>query len=435
MDGLWPHQSRALKYLAENKWTLIWGEMGSGKTRIVIEHIVQNQFDLVLIVCPKQVIPVWIYQFSLFSGIKPEVVTKSNTMLSSGVWVINYDMVWRLKFLLTQDYGLIVADECHRIKAPGSKVSRFMGRLAKRSLRRIGMSGTPVVRDILDLYGQFRFIDSTIYGTRYDLFRDQYAVMGGYFGYEVVDFKNLDEFHAKLNSRTIRFEGVTKDLPDFIDQVYPVVLPPAVKKAYDSLKKKSIVSLSQRTVAADNVLIKLVRLQQITSGYLPVENSLAMPLHDGKINALQEVIEDSDEPLVVFCRFRYDIQQIERLCKRKGIKPAIIPGDGYERFIHGDSRVLIAQIQTGSEGIDLTMCGDRQCRRAVFYSNTFWSSQYWQARKRIHRPGQKQTCHYIHLVAANTIDERIYEVLKSRKNVADELKSVIPEGLEGEIDE
>jgi len=177
-------------------------------------------------------------------------------------------------------------------------------------------------------------------------------------------------------------------------------------------------------VTTRNILTRLLRLQQVTGGFIrDDEGHTVEQVSDSKLLALEDVIDDildAGKKVVVFARFIPEIDAICRKLERKGLQGAVITGavknraEQVRRFQEeADCRVFIAQIQTAGLGITLTAADT-----AVFYSLDFNYANYSQARARIHRIGQRNNCLYIHLVAKNTIDEQILRALQRKEDIA-----------------
>ena len=301
-----------------------------------------------------------------------------------------------------------------------------MHRLGKRAKSRMGLSGTPIPQGPLDAYGIFRFLDPVIFGTRFAAFRARYAVMGGFQGYQVIGYQNMEEFNRKFGSITFHIEENAVSLPEYIDIKVPIQMPKNAWSAYHEMAKEFCTWLeSGENVTAPNTLAKLMRLQQITSGFLPTETESPSAqkitqLHDAKAQAMIDIIADTDDPVVIFYRFSHDGHEIRKKLEKRNLEILEISGqqNDYDRFREGESRILLAQIQSASEGIDLTRCGDRPCNRAIYYSIGFISSaSYKQSRARIRRPGQTETCFYHHLVVPGSIDETVYQNMDDKEKL------------------
>ena len=159
-------------------------------------------------------------------------------------------------------------------------------------------------------------------------------------------------------------------------------------------------------------MTKLLRLSQITGGYITNEyTNMAEQISSAKINALEEIVDE----------FIPEIDAITKMLNKRKIKYALIRGDVKDRAGEVDkfqndkeTKIFIGQLQTTGMGLTLTASDT-----AVFYSLSYNFADYEQAKARIHRIGQKNTCTYIHLIAKNTIDEKVMEALSKKKNIAD----------------
>ncbi len=151
---------------------------------------------------------------------KTEQVRDNYQPDACNVYVINYESVWREPFfswaVKNGPWSMIVLDESHRAKSPGSRVSKSLYRLGLRSYKRVAMSGTMMDENPLDVYGQYRFLDVGIFGSKWTRFRDQYAIMGGFQGRQIVGHKNQQELMIKVDSVCLR---VTEEEAESFDQL------------------------------------------------------------------------------------------------------------------------------------------------------------------------------------------------------------------------
>ena len=429
--------------MKKSKSVAILAEMGTGKTLITIAlagALYNNQkINKMLIVAPLSIVSVWESEFKKFAdfdfniavldGSSQKKYQALNNLFGKGlqVAVINYESCWRIEEMLAiWQPDLIVCDESSKIKNPQAKQSKALHRLGKQSKHNIILTGTPVTNNPLDFFSQYKFLDENIFGSSFYAFRARYAILGGYGNHQVVGYKNLPELVEKAHSIAFR---ITKkealDLPEQVDQIRLVDLEPKAETQYRLLERESVAELEQGNVVAMNVLTKLLRLSQITGGFVKTEISdEAVPISSAKINALEEIIDecmDARKKLVVFARFVVEIDAIERLLIKKKIGYALIKGDvkdraeQVEKFQKDETvRVFVGQIQTTGMGLTLTAADT-----AVFYSLDYSFSNYEQAKARIHRIGQKNNCTYIHLIANKTIDEKVFDALKRKKSIAD----------------
>ena len=429
--------------MAKSKSVAILAEMGTGKTLISIGIAgylyLQKEINKLLIVAPLSITKVWEEEFAKFADFEYQAKVlegsskKKNEELKNlfgnklQVAIINYESCWRMeKEIADWKPDMIICDESSKIKNPQAKQSKALHRLGKISKHNIILTGTPVTNTPLDFFSQYKFLDENIFGGSYYSFRARYAVMGGYGNHQVIGYKNLQELTEKAHKIAFR---ITKkealDLPEQVDTTRYVELEPTSRTIYNQVERESYAELEQGEIITRNVLTKLLRLSQITGGYITNEyTNMAEQISSAKINALEEIVDeciDANKKLVVFARFIPEIDAITKMLNKRKIKYALIRGDVKDRAGEVDkfqndkeTKIFIGQLQTTGMGLTLTASDT-----AVFYSLSYNFADYEQAKARIHRIGQKNTCTYIHLIAKNTIDEKVMEALSKKKNIAD----------------
>lgn len=444
---LYEHQQRAYDFaldtLEQGKGLAILADMGTGKSLMTIAitgTLAQEKgVKRMLVVCPKSIVGVWEEEFRKFANYRYALtvldgtISKKKTAFSymTGealqVIVVNYESAWRLEKEITKwKPDLIVCDESSKIKNPGTSQSKAMHRLGKLTKYNIILTGTPITNNPLDIFSQYKFLDEDILGGSYYLFRNRYAVFGGYQNHQIIGYRHLAELVEKVHeiAYRIKIEDAV-DLPPFIDETRTIKLEPKAQSIYTQIERDCYAALSaDAEVTARNVLTQLLRLSQCTGGYIRDDVSgVAQAVSTAKLDALEDIIDtcqDEGKKVVVFARFVPEIEAIEKLLKKKDIGYALIYGattdraDQVKKFQEDeDCRVFIGQLQTTGMGLTLTAASV-----AVFYSLDFSYANYEQSRARIHRIGQKEKCLYIHLVCKGTVDERIMNALKHKGDVA-----------------
>ena len=174
-------------------------------------------------------------------------------------------------------------------------------------------------------------------------------------------------------------------------------------------------SSSASVVTAANAMVVALRLAQVTGGTLMDEAGAPHVVSVAKRDALAEYLDGvGDEPVVVFGRFRADLDAIHLAAAAAGLSSSELSGRRSElaAWQAGETRVLVAQVAAGSVGIDLT-----RARVAVWYSLSYSLAEYVQSRARVLRPGQTRAVVFAHIVAAGTIDEDVYRALEARGDV------------------
>lgn len=430
-------------------------EMGCGKTLTAIAvtgaAYQMGKVKRVLIVAPTSVCAVWPKEFSEYANfpytIKTMLGDKTKRLKELAdlvrfpyrhlkVAVINYESTWRdgiFEALEDYDADLIICDESQRIKTHDSEQSKAMHRLGDKARYKMILSGTPVQNEAVDIFSQYRFLDSTVFGSNFYTFRNRYAVMGGFNRKQIVAYRDLDQLIQKEHSIAYR---VTKDealdLPDQTFENRYITMSQKERNVYDRLRRDSFAELADGgTVTATTVLTKLLRLQQYTGGFL-VEDDATKPqlVSTGKLDALSDILKDyvveGKKKLVIFARFLPEVHEIERLTEKilrpNGMKAVAIYGE-IKKEDRGDivqqfqtdpaTMVFIGQIDTAGTGITLTAADT-----CVYYSVNFNYATYSQSLSRIHRIGQHHPCTYIHLVVENSVDSQILTSLSKKEDLA-----------------
>lgn len=439
------HQIKAYNLALLNDNFALLMEMGTGKSltsvAVVSRRYLRGEVKKVLIVAPTSVCPVWpkefeastvMYKVEVLEGPAAKRIQKLNDLSKwrnhLQIAVINYEATWRiLDALLAWKPDMIIADESQRIKNPNAKQSKAMHKLGKIAKYKLILTGTPVQNQPMDFFSQYKFLDESIFGTSYYAFRSRYAIMGGYGGHQVIGYNRLDELIKKAHSIAYR---VTKeealDLPEQIDQFRYCELEPKAKTLYRQIRNESYAELSnEQEITVRNVLTRLLRLQQITGGYVNTDDGKQQEVSKAKLKTLKELVEDiveSGKKVVIFARFIAEIQAILEMLEEMEISYSYISGevpipergDRVKVFQEDpDCKVFVAQIQTAGLGITLTAADT-----AIFYSVDFNYANYSQARARIHRIGQRNNCTYIHLVCKNTVDEHVLQALQRKEDIA-----------------
>jgi len=249
------------------------------------------------------------------------------------VAVVNYEATWRMEETLARwKPDMIICDESQRIKTPSAKQSKTMHRLGRLAKYRLILTGTPVSQGPLDFFSQYKFLDPSIFGNSYYAFRARYAIMGGFENRQIIGYKNLPELIRKAHSIAFR---VTKeealDLPPFTDQVLYCELERKAMSIYTQLKKESVAELSaEKVLTATNVLSRLLRLSQLTGGYLGDGEGGIEEVSRAKMNLLDETLDDllgAGKKVIVFARFLPEIAAIRKLLEKKGILYEWIAGE------------------------------------------------------------------------------------------------------------
>lgn len=417
-------------------------DMGTGKTITTIAVagtlFKEGHIKRLLVVAPKSIVNVWEQEFEKFAAFPYTLVVldgdgnkKADTIRHMGsvglsVIVVNYESCWRLE----TDIGrwrpdMIVCDESSKIKNPQAKCSKALHRLGKSSGYNLILTGTPITNSPLDFFSQYKFLDENIFGGSFYGFRGKYAILGGYQNHQIVGYKKLAELVEKAHSVAYRIRiDEAVELPEFIDEVRPVVLEKKAQQLYDGIDKDSFAELMSGEVTARNVLTRLLRLSQCTGGFIRDDNNgIVQEVSRAKLEALEDIVDgclEKGKKVVVFARFVPEIDSIAKMLEKKNIGYSLIKGDVTDRAeqvaafqTDPNIKVFIGQLQTTGMGLTLTAG-----TVVVYYSLDFSYANYEQSRARVRRIGQTKRGVYIHLVCKDTIDEKFMAALKQKADVS-----------------
>lgn len=434
----WNHQMEAYEKLKQNleskKGFALFMDMGTGKSKVVIDYINNiEEKKLIVILCPKTVATVWTREFGKHSIDNFKIfnltgITKSAKesmiktidfakQISKAVIILNYESAYREPFKswsYKQAIDLIILDESHKVKAPNGKASKFCAKLAqKHSRKTILLTGTPLPHSPQDIYAQFRAMNPEIFGTSVTRFRNKYSNQWGQYQSQRTWFTE-GEYTEKINNNSYQVKASDAlDLPEAIHENIDIIMPSKAKKLYKELEEEFIIWLDDGVeITAANALVKLLRLQQLTGGFIKSEDTL-YKVHSEKIDAAVGIIESLKEPVVIFTKFRPELDGLKAEFEKKNYRVKELSGRcnelGAGATYPDECDILLVQIQAGGVGIDLTAA-----RICIYYSIGFNRGDYEQSLARVHRPGQEKKVIYYHLEVPKSIDTYIRKNLKAK---------------------
>lgn len=449
----WRHQKQGYWFAMSREAALLDFDMGIGKSKIAVDVVVNRHAKRTLICCPVSVRGVWRREFAKWA---PEwnaeilvVDQRSWTSARKAAWVdeqvkllgllgrpvvvvVNYETAWRQEMadvLTGIEWDVVIGDESHRFKNPESNTAEFMYAVREHAKFRLCLTGTPFAHSWLDVFGQMMFLDPGVFGTIYGAFRDRYSVTtDNGFGKVVVDKRNDEEFTRRL-SHVVLHRGLDDtdiELPPIRDERVEVELEQKAQDVYEQLEDELMAEIEAGTVTAKNAMVKLLRLQQVTSGHVPLDAEFGNPESAGRIEmvghekqkALAELLSEiaAHERVVVFSRFTEDLTRAREVAEEMGREYGEVSGNAKDLTEHAQIpervNVLGVQIRSGGTGVDFTAA-----RYGIYYSMGLSLADYLQSRKRLWRPGQERNVMLYHLVATGTVDVRVYGAMARRQRV------------------
>ena len=474
----WPHQKRGINYLRGASAAAIGAGMGTGKTLMAIGALNCLEVDRALLVAPVATFGVFPRELRLHSTRKWHTENGTRRTRKGTVKKLSLLQRWELIGELfacgcgrphlaimgyeamakdpvaSADVGalgidVVVYDEVHRLKAAGGGASWTAKSWVNQIARRWGMSGTLMPQGPWDVYGTYRALDPSVFGTNKTRFESKFIVMG-----QTRDGKAFpkDVFDDEKQEFSRRFHSIAYvpvvdlQLPACTHKIESFELEPTARAVYDGIRDAGVAEISaavaaaggnptptgdERTVAPANAGVELLRFAQVTGGSVTDDDGVTSVVSTAKVDALAGVLErvgcrkggldgkSRPEPVVVFCRFRPDLDAIRAKCAQLGLRYAEVSGshkDGLDddAKMHPECDVLGAQIASGGIGVDFT-----RARVNVWYSTGYELWLFEQAQKRSHRPGQTRQVLNVYLIANNTVDADIYSALARKKNVVE----------------
>lgn len=458
------HQKRAFEFVMNrfenDSGAALLVEMGCGKSLVSVavagalfnERRIRN----LLIVCPLSICGVWEEEFSKFADfeynlkiLKGSLEKKTETLYSLEgralqIAVVNYESAWRIERQIKNWHpDMIICDESHKIKSHNIAASKSLHKLGENAYYKLILTGTAITNKAIDIFSQYKFLEPKIFGRSFYTFRNHYFDMVGYGNHTPVLKESMkDELRNKIHSIAfVAKKSECLDLPETTEIIRKIELEPYAMNTYKHLVRDSFAELQNSEVTVTNVLTKILRLSQLTGGFLGDDEGKKLhQISKAKLNALEDIIDDvtsSGKKLVIMARFIPEIDEIKKLLVKKNLSFSVVTGDVKNRAdeiskFQNDVDVLVflGQIATAGLGITLTASSTM-----VFYSLDYSMSNFEQAKARIHRTGQKENCTYIYLIASNTVDEKIMKALKNKVNLAKSLIDDYRSGLNPYVNE
>lgn len=435
------HQKRGLTLVENNPAFALCMEMGTGKTKVIIDllsNLKRRQGNIkVLVVCPLSVVGNWQRECAIHADnltaslVVGDRYERANALLAkTDVYVINYaGMRTMVDVLSKMDWDVMICDESHNIKNRTAQQSKACYMVGKKAQRRYILTGTLVTNKPLDVFGQFKFLDEAILGQNYFAFQSRYAIMAtrGKAQFPVA-FRNVEELSNRLAPWSYRvLKSECLDLPEKVYETRYSELNPEAAAIYKSLGSELVAELrGGDIVVASIILTKLLRFSQITAGFVTTASGEIREVGDrGKIKVLLELLDEAQGKAVVWVRFRKEMEMVREVLRDKGIGHVSLSGEdsqadrqeAIERFDRDDGvKVFVGQIEAGGTGINLTAAS-----LCVYMTNSYSLGTRLQSEDRLHRINQKQNVTYVDIVCPGTIDEHVIKLLRAKKSVADQI--------------
>lgn len=437
------HQVYASEMMDASDVLAIFYEAGTGKTMCVLDWLYRkfknNEIKNALIVCPANLVSNWdasIDKMLLFEGYTAYGVRRMHEMIEIRSFQRTYTnvvtttrkrdgTVKEKKVIKTRDdiahpWGAIIVDESQGLGAHNSSQTKSLLKMIPLTTHRYILSGTPVSggggqQDYKKLYGQLTFLDPELWPSWTAFCRElvtQYDNFNKPIAYRNEDCLSL----MKAYGIVARLQDCY-DMPDSIDTVIPITLaePIVYNDVVDGHMKPYNIDIKSGGG-------KFIKLMELCSGFLKTIDEKSTPYDCNKLLAVKDIIEGTDDKIVIFCSYRYSIDAVAKLCSKYG-KTIIYDGrlsekdkTIYKEFQEGNARFIVCQYLSGGTGIDLYAS-----HTMIFYEPSFSSLIMEQSKARIMRKGQEKKCLYYWLSTKNTIEAKVVETVQNGLTASTEM--------------
>ncbi len=427
-----PHhyQRFATDFIEKNPISAILLSMGLGKTVITltaVNDLLYDYFDIgkVLVIAPlrvctnvwKQETEKWAHlqglKVSLAVGTEWERLAALNT--KADIYVVNRENTqWLIeKSGVPFDFDMLVIDELSSFKSHQAKRFKSLMKIRPKVKRIVGLTGTPSANGLMDLWAQFRLLDlGQRLGRFIGKYRDTYFVPDKRNQQMVFSYKPKpgaeEAIYRQISDITISMKNTDYlKLPELVMNEIAVRLTESEWQHYETLKDEMVLSLNGKEIDAVNAAALSGKLLQLASGAVYDEHGSIIPIHNRKLDALEDIIEAANgKPVLIAYWFKHDIKRIlERFSGEQ-----LDSEDSIRRWNAGKIPVALIHPASAGHGLNLQTGGSA----LVWFSLTWSLELYQQTIARLWRQGQKETVVVHHLVAKGTIDEHVMAALAKK---------------------
>lgn len=325
-----------------------------------------------------------------------------------------------LKWLVSQrnlpEFDVIIVDESTKFKDSQTKRFKLLKSLLPGSSRRWILTGTPVPNGLQDLFGQIYILD---YGKTLGRFITHFRMRYLYQNPKTGDWEPrpgaFEEVAAAVDPFCIRLKAEDHlQMPKLIQTDIEVILPPTVRKIYDTVQKEFYAMVDNFEIVAKNKASAGGKLRQVANGAVYVEEHKYEILHDEKIEAVRDLLEQlNGNPVILVYEFIHDRDRLKRAFPQAQIMTGLSPKDLVKaEQLFNDGKLPILLIHAGSAaGLNLQSV----CHHVIWFSLTWNLEHYIQTNDRVYRQGQSSgTVHIYHVVALQTKDQRVAQALREK---------------------
>jgi len=443
-----PHEYQvyATNFILEHPIAAILLDMGLGKSVITLTAIYElclNRFEIskVLVIAPLRVardtwpdeIEKWehLHGLTYSVAVGTETERKAALLQNANVYIINRENVqWLIKDSgIPFDYDMVIIDELSSFKSYQAKRFRSLMSVRPTVKRIVGLTGTPSSNGLMDLWAEFRILDM---GKRLGRFithyRDEFFMADKRNQQVIFSYKPNDgaeeEIYRRISDITISMKSTDYlQMPEYVINEVKVSLSDKEQKIYDTLRSELVVSLNGKNIDAGNAATLSGKLCQMANGAVYSDDKHFIPIHDRKLDALEDLIEGANgKPVLVAYWFRHDL---ERIKKRFSVREIKTSNDIID-WNKGHIPVAVIHPASAGHGLNLQSGGST----LIWFGLTWSLELYQQTNARLWRQCQTaETVVIHHIIAAGTIDENIMKALSQKEKTQTALIDAVKANL------
>lgn len=450
------HQMESFNYALTHNKFLLGDEQGLGKTKQALDIAVARKHKMrhCLIVCGVNNLKWnWYKEVEIHTNEKAHILgsrvnRKGKTVIGSSAERLadlkqihdEYFLITNIETLRDKSIqsqikkmcsdgiiGMTIIDEIHKCKNSQSKQGKAIHCCC--SYYRLALTGTPLMNNPVDLYNVLKWLEVENHSLTY--FKNLYCEMGGFGGYEIIGYKNLDQLENSLNKNMLRRrKEEVLDLPPKIYTDELLDLDSSQDKLYRDVTNQIIEDID-RIMLLPNPLTELIRLRQVTSNpnILTSKN-----ITNVKYDRIVDILESSTDKVIIFSNWTKVINPLYIKLSSLGYNPALVTGESKDPILEMNKfqsdntcKVILGTTPALGTGYTLTAAN------TVIFIDEPWSKAIKdQAEDRCHRIGTKGTVNIITLICKDTIDERIHQIIKDKGELSDRIvdgKAVQPSDI------
>lgn len=450
LDDFHEYQKASVDHLQRNSKCGLFLDMGLGKTIITLTFLnkiiyEELEIDRALIIGPKRVVEsVWTSEVEKWSHLKNLKLTKiigspiqrdKALLEKTDIHLISRDnIVWLCgKYGGHMPYDTLVIDESSSFKSAKSQRFKALRLVIGQFKRVIILTGTPAPNGLIDLWPQIYLLDSgdrlgkTISSYRENFFKPDARNGMVIFNYKLQE-SGEERIHARISDICLSMRA--KDylnLPERINNYIELKFDGELQKKYDDFERDKVMEFIESGVelTAVNAAGMVNKLLQFANGAVYDEERNYHEVHDMKLDALGEILDVDDKPVLVAYTYRHDLERI--LARFSKIKPVVLKTDqDIKDWNAGKIRLLIMHPASGGHGLNLQYGGNN----IVWFGLTWSLELYQQFNARLDRQGQVNGVIINHLVASNTYDMNVIKSLSDKDKTQESLMDAVKYKIE-----